>query len=320
MPEITPKISIIVPVYNAEEYLMDCVYSILNQSIRDFEIILVDDGSSDNSAEICKILCDRDCRVSYLYKDNGGVSSARNLGLNLAKGEYIKFNDADDTMPRTALEDLLDEAEAKGADIVYGKHCIITDNGRYERQKIIDNSSSTSILKSLISSVDTAVWDCLFRRDLLENIKFDTNLSIGEDFRFLIEAFYNAKRISSVDKIVYNYNRMNEASAMASGKNNSILRRKAETYNSIRTYLSSQELYPLLEEDLAIRCLESVQEMSLYNELHTSFIECVPEKRKYINKTSLSAKMKFFSLCLCNKLGFIVVLYNSLRSLMKCKY
>ena len=74
-----------------------------------------------------------------------------------------------------------------------------------------------------------------------------------------------------------------------------------------------------MEEDLAIRCLESVQEMSLYNELHTSFIECVPEKRKYINRTSLSAKMKFFSLCLCNKLGFIVVLYNSLRSLLKCK-
>ena len=319
MPEITPKISIIVPVYNAEGYLTGCIDSILSQSFRDVEIILVDDGSSDNSAAICKTFRERDFRISYHYKDNSGVSSARNIGLSLAKGEYIKFNDADDTMPRTALEDLLDEAEAIDADIVYGKHCIITDNGRYERRKIIDNSSRISILKSLISSVDTAVWDCLFRRDLLENIKFDTNLSIGEDFRFLVEAFYNAKRIYSVDKFVYNYNRMNDASALASGKKNSILRRKAETYNSIRTYLASQELYPLVEEDLAIRCLESVQEMSLYNELHTSFIECVPEKRKYINRTSLSAKMKFFSLCLCNKLGFIVVLYNSLRSLLKCK-
>lgn len=318
MSAIDIGVTVIIPFYNSQDYLKRCVESVLIQSFKSFEIILVDDGSTDDSSSIGRLMCDVDSRIRYYYKENGGVSSARNAGLSLAIGKYVMFIDADDTISENALDALYSAAEARDADIVFGAYSIVNKGATSVRQKVIDNSSNISAVKSLLSSVDTAVWDCLFSRRLVEKLIFDTGLSIGEDFRFLIEAFYKARRISSISEVVYHYNRMSDTSVLASGMVSSILKRKTDTYNSIRNFFIAQGVYPLFVERLSIKYLESVQEMSLYNELHSSFIECVPEKRKYICRTGLSAKMKFFSLCLCHKLGFIVVLYNSLRSLIKC--
>lgn len=312
-------VTVVVPFYNVQDCLKRCIDSVLNQSFTSFEIILVDDGSTDDSSSVGRLMCGVDSRIRYYYKKNGGVSSARNAGLSLAVGKYVMFIDADDTISENALDALYSAAEINDADIVYGKYCIASKEGLSVRQKLIDNSSNISAVRSLMSSVDTAVWDCLFRRELIENLKFDTGLSIGEDYRFLVEAFYKARRISSTNEVVYHYNRMSDTSVLASGMASSILKRKADTYNSIRDFLISQGVYPLLEERLSIKCLESIQEMSLYNELHSSFIDCIPEKKSYINRARLSCRMKFFLKCLCHNMGFVVELYNRLRLSFKCK-
>ena len=318
MTEVSPLISVIIPIYNAQEYLNACVESIRNQSFKNYEVILVDDGSVDNSAELCKVLCGNDSRMLYYYKENGGVSSARNYGLGIARGEYIKFMDSDDTMPRNALEDLLSGVRKNTSDIVFGKYRIISSEGITVRKKEIDLSGKPELIKSLLSSVDTAVWDCLFRKDLIIDIGFSQNLSVGEDFRFLVEAFDRARIITYIDKVVYNYNRMNVSSVLSSGKTKEILKKKSDAYNSIREYFISGSTYRIYEEELSKRCLISIQEMALYNDLHSIFLKCVPEKRKYIKKTELTHKIKLLILLLCNKMGLVVELYNMLRGIKKC--
>ena len=105
MNETTPKISVIVPVYKTEAYLHRCVDSILAQTFQDFEVLLIDDGSPDRSGEICDVYAQKDRRVRVFHKENGGVSSARNCGLDNAKGEWICFVDSDDFLDTTYLDD-----------------------------------------------------------------------------------------------------------------------------------------------------------------------------------------------------------------------
>ena len=113
-----PKISVIIPVYNTEKYLRRCIDSVLAQTYQDFELLLIDDGSKDSSGAICDEYASQDTRVRVFHKENGGVSSARNLGLDHARGEWITFVDADDWMADDMLQQMLDTADAEGADVV----------------------------------------------------------------------------------------------------------------------------------------------------------------------------------------------------------
>jgi len=118
-------ISVIIPVYNCEKWLEACVSSLINQSYKDFEILLVNDGSTDGSEAVCKSLAGEHCCIRYFSKENGGAASARNLGLDNAKGDYVAFVDADDTVKRNYLETLIKSATEYNADIVmcdYIKH------------------------------------------------------------------------------------------------------------------------------------------------------------------------------------------------------
>ena len=113
-----PKLSVIVPIYNVEEYLANCIESILNQTFKDFELILINDGSTDNSLEICYRYRDRDKRINVINKKNGGVSSARNIGIEISKGEYIAFVDPDDDIEINMYEELMGIMENNNVDIV----------------------------------------------------------------------------------------------------------------------------------------------------------------------------------------------------------
>ena len=129
-------VSVIVPIYNAENYLHECVDSILAQTIHDIEVILVDDGSTDESENICDAYCLKDNRVRVFHKTNGGISSARNLGLKYAQGEYISFIDSDDWIDINALEDMYNLAKKENSDIVI---CDMIDH------YITDNNSEKQI-------------------------------------------------------------------------------------------------------------------------------------------------------------------------------
>ena len=131
-----PKISVIVAVYKAEVYLHRCVDSLLAQTFRDFEILLIDDGSPDNSGKICDDYAKQDARIRVFHKENGGVSSARQCGIEHARGEYTTHVDPDDWVEPTMLEDLYRKAKEEGADMVFGDFYLEYEKEqKYEKQQ-----------------------------------------------------------------------------------------------------------------------------------------------------------------------------------------
>ena len=144
---MSPAISVIIPVYNCEKYLTQCIESVLNQTFQDFELILVDDGSHDSSPDICDNFRQKDERIQVIHKPNGGVSSARNEGIKVARGEYITFVDSDDYIEEEMMEYLYGQAQEHLADIVVsGLLMEYWDNGTIKETKVyrIQNSKKYS--------------------------------------------------------------------------------------------------------------------------------------------------------------------------------
>lgn len=199
----SPKISVIVPIYNAEAYLRHCIESILTQTFIDFELLLIDDGSPDNCNVICDELALKDSRVRVFHQPNGGVTSARKLGIEKCKrGGYVMFVDADDELPSTALEVLYDGAEGGKYDIVHG--CV-------NRQSFsIDYLSVTDYRSVCISGniVSCAPFAKIIKRELFDDKTLNIPRSIpkGEDMLMNIRlAFTNQKTVRLINKVVYHY-------------------------------------------------------------------------------------------------------------------
>lgn len=190
------KISVIVPVYNAEKYIRQCVDSILAQKYSDFELLLIDDGSTDDSGLICDAYADLDSRVRVFHKVNGGVSSARNIGLDNARGEWIAFVDSDDSVSELYLYNMLSHAD--DVDLVISYAEIIYSNG--QRKKEVYNSNIiTSNYDVLFVANDlswhTSPWAKLYNRRLCCNKRFIEGMHIGEDLCFLYDYMLRCSRI-----------------------------------------------------------------------------------------------------------------------------
>lgn len=186
-------ISVIVPVYKVENVLNYCIDSILNQTYKNFELILVDDGSPDNSGKICDEYTKKDNRIKVIHKENGGVSSARNCGIDVAKGKYICFVDSDDTLQSTYLSELLSQMRN---DIHFALCCYnkVYADKRIEKNLIENQSEYFSFNKNDIMTINKFVimsqpWNKIFDRSIIEeyNIRMDENLSLGEDMLFVYQ-------------------------------------------------------------------------------------------------------------------------------------
>lgn len=186
-----PKISIIIPVYNAKAYLEECVKSVLNQIFTDFELILVDDGSDDGSNLICDQYAVNDSRVKSFHKKNGGVSSARNLGLDNAKGEWITFIDSDDYVDPYYLEHLVVHADGRNDLIVAYSKLISSSSTIVDPPVYPDIQINQSNFQSLFAKYDldvyTTCWSKLYKKSFLNEfaIRFPEKLVLGEDHVFL---------------------------------------------------------------------------------------------------------------------------------------
>lgn len=202
-----PRISIIVPVYNAESSIADCIDSIINQSFDDWELLLINDGSSDNSGEICEEYSKKDSRIRTIHKENGGVSSARNEGLKFANGDYISFIDADDEIECEFLKSL---NEQTSTDLIIGG--FTSDNGfsfRPEACCSCDLSGNTDLIKNLISTpyyLDSP-WGKLFNRQIIQenDLRFDPSLRLSEDTLFCYRYLATCKSITIVNESLYHY-------------------------------------------------------------------------------------------------------------------
>ncbi|MDT0642281.1 glycosyltransferase family 2 protein [Zunongwangia sp. F363] len=198
-------ISIIVPIYNAENYLFNCIESILGQSYQKFQIILVDDGSTDNSLSICTKFASNDGRIKVLTKSNGGVSSARNAGLKNSTGKYILQIDADDILLDDALLELVTQAENNGSDIVIGDYIIENSSSKdiVRHKPIIDYDHL--LLMILEGKVHAALWNKLISKKLFYGLQFEEGRDYMEDKLILIKILTKKPKVSTLHKTVYRY-------------------------------------------------------------------------------------------------------------------
>ena len=203
------KISIIVPVYNTEAYLPRCIDSILAQTFTDFELILVDDGSPDNCGAICDRYAEKDSRIHVIHKENGGVSSARNFGIDFAHGDFVVFIDSDDCVDPTYLEQLLQEGDY---DFVSAGFLMQLPDASWLEMRFCNDDTNRASIETKPSVYMGkyyfgAPWAKLFRRDILEKygIRFPLNIQNAEDTYFIFRYLPHCKKIKIVSFCGYHY-------------------------------------------------------------------------------------------------------------------
>lgn len=214
------KVSVIVPVYNTEQYLKECVDSLLKQTLTDLEIILIDDGSPDNSACICDEYAKLDSRVKVIHKENGGLSSARNAALDICKGEYIGFVDSDDFVEPTMFEELYNSAINYNSDIsicalsTFSEKSIIPKMLPFEKEVYKDSDIMKCFLVPLLGEnpnekikyLEGFVCRQLFKREIIGNIRFKSEREyFAEDVMFDFDIYPLCRTISVVNKPLYFY-------------------------------------------------------------------------------------------------------------------
>ena len=205
-----PEISVIVPVYKVERFLPACIDSLLAQTFADFELILVDDGSPDGCPVLCDAAAEKDNRVRVLHKANGGVSTARNAGLDMARGKWIAFVDSDDSVQPDYLEKMYTAARAVGADIALcGGQCVDEEGGVIGpgEPRITDEvMGREEALRRLVTPEYQVPWNKLYRRDVLEahGLRIPQVL-FAEDQLFNLEYLHFVRTVVSIPDIGYHY-------------------------------------------------------------------------------------------------------------------
>lgn len=210
------KVSVVVPVYNCELYLAYCLESILSQSYKNIEVIVINDGSKDKSDEICREYQARDQRIIYEYQENQGPSVARNNGLHLASGDYITFIDADDTVETNYIKILLDCLQKNNADLACCGYNDINAKGSFPHTDFNFNKilSLQDIMLVVCKGTGGVLWGKLYKREIItnNNIFLDPNIFMSEDLIFVLEYISYCKKFSETQQFLYNYNRLNERS------------------------------------------------------------------------------------------------------------
>lgn len=208
------KVSVIVPLYNAENFAKRCIESVLLQSFSNYELILIDDGSKDNTGAICDQYAAKDNRIRVIHKKNGGVSSARNEGLNIAQGEWVTFLDADDWIEPNFLS-IVEESSDNSVDWIFGQWRTVWNKGRMneindqEKETEFKNWDDIKNIWNEIANVDICrcPWGKFFRRSIIEdnNLRFDQNLTYGEDTVFNYQFLTKIKglKLSNTDNAHY---------------------------------------------------------------------------------------------------------------------
>ncbi len=204
-------ISIIVPVYKVERYLSQCIDSIINQTYTNLEIILVDDGSPDNCGMICDEYARLDNRIKVIHKENGGLSSARNAGLDIATGEYIGFVDSDDYIDDLLVSETINIIKKENVDLVKfgyykeGKHFKIKNNFVLPTNKPIDSTGEE--VRNNIFKTDNlcTCWGNIYKANIAKKIMFDNSISVGEDFLYVTNYLTKCNKIYISDKHYYHY-------------------------------------------------------------------------------------------------------------------
>lgn len=244
-------VSVIIPVYKVEDYLKDCVDSILNQSYKNLEIILVDDGSPDSCGKICDDYKQKDERILVIHKENGGLSDARNVGMERATGEYFFFIDSDDLIDEKCVEILLHEAVKEHADIVQAEETHILEKLGTDTQlkKQIYNAKMAFQRLLLMEEVHVMACNKLYRAELFQNITFPKGF-INEDNWTTYKVILKAKKVVCIPQYLYFY-RVNEKGIMHTAFNKkklnvlNVIEEMCSYVPDINTYEEELEYYKM---------------------------------------------------------------------------
>tara|TARA_R110001599_G_scaffold262231_1_gene462693 strand:+ start:6990 stop:7964 length:975 start_codon:yes stop_codon:yes gene_type:complete len=209
-------VSVIVPVYNSERYLQDCINSILEQTYRNIELIIVNDGSTDSSLKILKDFEARDCRVKIIDKENAGVSAARNEGIAAARGMYIGFVDSDDVIKQDLYEKLVKILSDSTAQCAVLSSYTMNENDEGELKKSDIVTSQEAINRLLKLKFPTSLWAYLYKKEVIEYIRLKEDVHFFEDFEFNLRALMRCRSILLCPEKLYNY-RKNESSINSQG-------------------------------------------------------------------------------------------------------
>lgn len=209
-----PTVSIVVPIYKVEQYIHRCIDSILSQTFSDFELILVDDGSPDNCGAICNEYAEKDPRVKVIHKPNGGVSSARNAGIDAAIGKYIAFCDSDDYLDPEWVAELVGAiSKAPTAWCFCGCHCVDANGSRFQENCVLHKTPAYETLPMKAypeiykTNFSACLWLRIFNLDIIRthDIRFDENLSVSEDVLFTLEYGAYCDSFSVINRALYNH-------------------------------------------------------------------------------------------------------------------
>ena len=231
---MNPKVSIIVPIYNSEKYMSKCIESILNQTLSEIEIILVNDGSTDNSGKIIENYAKKDNRIKVIHQQNSGPSVARNKGMSIAKGKYIGFVDSDDYIESNMYEELYNNANNKSIEVAmcsYNEKYLYNDIEYVIKPKLDSNMiyEKEDIKQGIISTFSKndnygfySLCNKLYLKEWLikENLTIDINRDHGEDWWFNINVFSKLNSFVYIDKVLYNYVHSNNKSLMVKYREN----------------------------------------------------------------------------------------------------
>ncbi|MBQ7846500.1 MAG: glycosyltransferase [Clostridia bacterium] len=210
-----PMVSVVIPVYNGEGAIQACLQSLQAQQGVEMEIIVVDDGSTDATWSILQQLAQKDERILPIHQENGGVSAARNRGLQACRGEYIRFVDADDVLPEGSMLALLEKARQNGSDLVIAGYNEVV--GPMRSPRCLRKCESTMPCDEMLKHFNPwsnsfyygVLWNKLFRRSIIEEnqVRFISGLHWGEDFAFVCRYLVKAQRVSYTQTLVYDYQR-----------------------------------------------------------------------------------------------------------------
>lgn len=275
-------VSVIIPAYNVEQYLVHCVDSVINQSYRNLEIIIVDDGSTDNTLSVANVLAKKDRRIKVIHQENKGLSGARNTGIKNATGMYISFVDADDYVENGMINGLLRNLKENDADISCGRAFIHSRNGIVRHPN--NNPKNVQIIDSQKQLIDAyldgcitmAAWDKLYKKDAIKDILFDSD-TFNEDADFILKLCLTRKKFVCDDIKYYHYVKRNNGSLTGNQFNE-------------RCFLTQKWGFKAYKEILSLGCEYQEQaEICLYNSLAHVLKMFM---RDYIKDNSIADKYK----------------------------
>lgn len=304
-------ISVIIPVYKVEKYLSRCIESVINQTYKDLEIILVDDGSNDSCPQICDKYAEKDGRIVVIHKENGGLSSARNAGIEIAKGEYIAFLDSDDEYyEETSIEKMHNLLKNNSdAQLCVLKYQEIDENG-----KILDNNISLDGMNYLIDEDEfwkrilfndnvefIVAWSKLYRREVFDTVRFKVG-KINEDLFLLVDLMKVCKKIAVSNDICVKY-RQRSGSIMNNEKISASIDSSEAKY-LIVNYLGEMQKYDYAKKAFKegtvqlLRCYKQYykkdnDKMEMILEMYKKYRLCI--KNGFVKPNGITEKIQFTS-------------------------